>query len=132
MRILIVEQNGELAGIWAGFLARQGLICTVVDDQEQAFEALRDFEFDAVVLDIELPGGQAIAVADYATVRDPELPIIAVNSRSFFSDSAIFEMMPNARGVLKTPLRPEDMAALVEHYGGRHDRAKVAGGGSRG
>ena len=55
----------------------------------------------------------------FATYRNPEIPIIAVTARGFFSDSAIFELIPNARGLLRAPLRPEDMAALVEHYGSR-------------
>ena len=36
---------------------------------------------------------------------------------AFFSDGAIFELIPNARGLLRAPLRLEDMAALVQHYG---------------
>lgn len=126
MQVLIVEQNIDLGRIWARFLERQGFVCTLVGDRAAAFDALRDQVFGAVVLDMELPDADALAVADFATYRDPDLPIIAVNPRSFFSDSAIFELIPNARGVLKTPARPEDMAALVEHYGSRHDRERLS------
>ena len=62
---------------------------------------------------MELPEDGAIAVADFATYRNPEMPIIAVTADSFFSDGTIFELLPNARGVLRAPLRLEDMAALV-------------------
>ena len=68
---------------------------------------------------MELPKGEAIAVADFASYRNPDLPIIAVTARGFFSDGAIFQLVPNARGLLRTPLRLDDMAALIEHYGGR-------------
>ena len=83
------------------------------------------------MLDMELPRGEAIAVADFATYRNPDLPIIAVTARGFFSDGAIFELVPNARGLLRAPLRLEDMAALIEHYGGRAaapPRAAASGG----
>ena len=59
------------------------------------------------------------------------MPIIAVTARGFFSDGAIFELVPNARGLLRAPLRLEDMAALIEHYGSRHaaaQRAAASGG----
>jgi len=131
MQILIVEADRDLAGVWAGFLTRQGLTCTLAGSSTEAYAALRRQPFDALVLDMELEGAEAIAVADFASYRNPEMPIIAVTADGFFSDSAIFELVPNARGLLRAPLRPEDMAALIEHYGGRYASAvrKRASGG---
>lgn len=119
VQVLIVEQDADLARIWAGFLTRQGLICTHVASVPEAYEALRRQPFAAIVLDMEFPEGGALEVADFATYRNPEVPIIAVTARGFFSDSAIFELVPNARGLLRSPARLEDMAALVQHYGAR-------------
>jgi len=119
VRVLIVEGNRYLAGIWARFLARQGATCTLAGTAAEAYAALRSGEFEALLLDMELPRGEAIAVADFATYRNPDLPIIAVTARGFFSDGAIFQLVPNARGLLRAPLRLEDMAAMVEHYGRR-------------
>jgi DNA-binding response OmpR family regulator len=119
LRVLIVEHNLDLARMWAGFLSRQGMHCRLAGDPADAYALLRAHDFDAVVLDVELPGRSALAVADFATYRNPDVPIIAVTARNFFSDGAIFELIPNARGLLRSPLRPEDMAALVEHYAGR-------------
>lgn len=123
MKVLIVEHNRDLARIWAGFLGRQGMACALAASAAEAYENLRAQGFDALVLDMELEGGEAIAVADFASYRNPDIPIIAVTARGFFSDSAIFELVPNARGLLRAPLRLEDMAALVEHYGGRSAEA---------
>ena len=131
MQILIVEHDRDLGGIWAGFLAREGLHCVLAGTAAEAYAALRQRLFDALVLDMELPQGEAIAVADFATYRNPEMPIIAVTARGFFSDSAIFELVPNARGVLQAPPKPADMAALIEHYGGRYasaQRTRAPGG----
>lgn len=122
VQVLIVEQDADLARIWAGFLTRQGLVCTEVASVAEAYEALRRQSFAAIVLDMEFPEGGALEVADFATYRNPEVPIIAVTARGFFSDSAIFELVPNARGLLRSPARLEDMAALVQHYGTRQAR----------
>lgn len=124
MRVLIVEGNRDLANIWARFLARQGVTCTLAGNAAEAYTALRGGGFEALVLDMELAGGEAIAVADFATYRNPDLPIIAVTARGFFSDGAIFQLVPNARGLLRSPLRLDDMAALIEHYGGRASAAQ--------
>ncbi len=132
MHVLIVEGNRDLGRIWAGFLTRRGLVCTQVCDPVEAYTALRAEPFDAVVLDMELPEGGALAVADFAAYRNPDVPIIAVSARGFFSDGAIFQLIPNARGLLREPLRPDDMAALVEHYGGRYassQRSEAAAAG---
>jgi DNA-binding NtrC family response regulator len=126
VQILIVEGNRDLAGIWARFLARQAVQCTLADSAAQAYAALRLRPFDALVLDMELACGGALAVADFATYRNPEMPIIPVTASGFFSDGAIFELIPNARGLLRAPLRLEDMAALVEHYGGRYASSRRA------
>lgn len=131
MQILIVQGNPDLAEIWARFLTRRGMDCTTAQDPAAAYAALRAQPFDAVVLDMELSGGGALEVADFAAYRNPEVPIIAVSARGFFSGGAVFELIPNARSVLNEPLRPDDMAALLEHYGGRYAsrlRAEASGG----
>jgi len=119
VQVLIVEHEAELAAVWARFLERQGLGCAIAGSQAEAEAVLRARRFDALVLDMELPEGTALAVADVATYRNPDVAIIAVTAHGFFSDGAIFELIPNARGLLRAPLRPEDMAALVEHYGAK-------------
>lgn len=129
MRVLIVEPNRDLASIWARFLARQGVTCTLAGTAAEAHLALRTSVFEALILDMELPKGEAIPVADFASYRNPDLPIIAVTARGFFSDAAIFQLVPNARGLLRPPLRLEDMAALIEHYAGRAAAHREAASG---
>jgi CheY-like chemotaxis protein len=120
VRTLIVEHQRDLAEVWARFLTRNGLTCTIAGSEAEAYDKLREGVFDAIVLDMELPEGTAIAVADFATYRNPDIPIIAVTARGFFSDSAILQLVPNARGLLRESMRLDDMAALVQHYGGRY------------
>lgn len=119
VQVLIVESNADLATIWSGFLRRQGMNCTIAGTAAEAYDALRASAFDALVLDMEVSESEALAVADFATYRNPDIPIIAVTARSFFSDGLLFQLIPNACGLLRSPLKPEDMAALVEHYGAR-------------
>lgn len=115
MRILIVEHNEDLGRIWARFLERQGFRVDLATCQTDAITRMRFKEYDALVLEIVLPDGGAIAISDYATYRFPDIPIITVTSGSFFSDGSIFDLMPNARGIMRTPFRVDDLAALIEH-----------------
>ena len=115
MKVLIVEHNEDLGRIWARFLERQGLDVELAGSQKDAIQKMRFSEYDALVLEIVLPDGGAIAISDYATYRFPNIPIITVTSGSFFSDGSIFDLMPNARGIMRTPFRVDDLAALLEH-----------------
>ncbi len=123
MRVLIVEHNEELGLVWARFLEHRGLTVEVATSQKEAIANMRFNDFDALVLELVLPDGGAIAISDYATYRFPDIPIITVTSSSFFSDGSIFQLMPNARGLMRTPFQPDDLAALLEHCDPKGARA---------
>jgi len=116
MRVLLVQANANLSSVWAAFLRREGIETIEAATQSEAVELLRFHAFDALVLDLVLPDGGAIAISDYATYKHPDIPIIAVTSTSFFTDGSIFELIPNARSLMRTPLRPHDLAAVLDHY----------------
>jgi len=64
-----------------------------------------------------LENGSALAVADYANYRQPDARVIFVTNTSFFSDGSIFAHSANARAFVPSGTPPEDLAAMVEHYG---------------
>jgi DNA-binding NtrC family response regulator len=117
MRVLIVEHNADLGRLWSRFLARRGVDSDLATSQAEAIKFLRFNDYDALVLELVLPDGGAIAISDYATYRNPAVPIITVTNSSFFSDGSIFELIPNARSMMSVPVRPDDLAAVVEHFG---------------
>lgn len=119
MRVLIVESQEELGGLWARHLARQGAEVTVVSGQEPAIAALREVPFDIIVLDLVLQEGSALAVSDFASYRRPDARVIFVTNTSFFSDGSIFAHSPNACAYVQSATPPEDLAAMVEHFAGR-------------
>ena len=116
MRILLVQHNQDLSNLWSSFLRHHGVEVVQTATQSESINLLRFEAFDALVLDLVLPDGGAIAISDFATYRYPDVPIIAVTSTNFFSDGSIFELIPNARSFMRTPLRPDDLAAVLEHY----------------
>lgn len=117
MRTLVVEVNEELGKLWCDHLTRQGGQPELALCAQTAIEALRHRCFDVLVLDLLMPDTSVLAICDFATYRHPEIEIIVVTPRDFFSEGSIFDVVPNARGFLRTPVQPDDLAALVEHYG---------------
>lgn len=117
MNVLIVQNKRELGRVWARHLERQGAIVSLVATQDAAVDALCNSSFDIIILDIVLDGGGAFVVSDFAEYRRPEARVIFVTNSSFFSDGSIFAHSHNACACVPKQTPPEDLAAMVEHYG---------------
>lgn len=117
MKVLIVESNPDLGSLWQNHMRRQGLDVRLGQTQPEAVMALSADRFDVIVLNIVLREGSALAVADLASYRQPDIQIIFVTGTSFFSDGSIFNLCANARAFVPTDTRPEDLTAMVEHFG---------------
>jgi len=117
MRVLIVEGNPQLGAVWGRHLERRGCKVTLACTQSDAVEIIREDEIDVIVLNLVLEDGSAFAIADFASYRSPKTKIIFTTSSDFFSDGSIFQHIPNACAMMPSELDPEDLTALVEHYG---------------
>ncbi len=120
MRVLIVESDPALARLWSRHLQRQGAKTFVAHSEQEAIEMLGVESVDVIVLDLVLKNGSAFAVADVASYRQPLARVVFVTNTSFFSDGSIFQHIPNACAFLPSGMSPEDLAAVVDHYGAPH------------
>ena len=117
MQVLIAEGNPDLGWVWRRHLERQGCQVILTHSQRDAIASLRAHTVNIIVLDLVLEGGSAFAVADFASYRQPDAKVIFVTNTGFFSDGSLFQHMPNACAVMPLEMQPEDLSALVEHYG---------------
>ena len=117
MRVLIVESRLELRKLWVRHLERQGYAVTQACCQDDAVAHLSKEMADIIVLDLVLEQGSALAVADFASYRQPDARVIFVTDTTFFSDGSIFNHASNACAFLPAGTPPEDLAAMVAHYG---------------
>lgn len=116
MNVLIVESQPDLGLIWSRHLERQGASVELATGQDLAISLLRRQDFDVIIMDLLLDQGSALAVADFASYRQPDTKVIFVSHTSFFSDGSIFQHCSNACAFVQRGTRPEDLAAMVEHY----------------
>ena len=89
----------------------------LVRGQEEAVAYLGEHAADIIVLDLVLNDGSALAVSDFASYKHPDARVIFVTDTTFFSDGSIFAHACNACAFVPAGTRPEDLAAMVEHYG---------------
>jgi CheY-like chemotaxis protein len=117
MQVLIVESSPEVGRVWQRHLERHGMTVALVTGQEEAIQKLQSSAPDLIVLDLVLNEGSAFAIADYANYRHPDTRVIFTTNSSFFSDGSIFQHVANACAFLPKEVDPEDLTAMVEHYG---------------
>lgn len=119
MKVLIVESERELGLVWQRALERLGVKAVLVTAQGAAVQALRDQDFDLIVLDLVLENGSAFAISDFANYRRPAAQVMFVTNTSFFSDGSIFQHCSNACAYVQSATAPEDIALMVTHYAAR-------------
>ncbi|MCK0126198.1 response regulator [Gelidibacter sp. F2691] len=116
MRILIIEENPDLAKIWSAHLVRQGMHVSHAATKPQATALLSNQDFDAILLDADIDGGRPFALADFIAYRLPKARIIFVTSTSFFSDVSVFSLASNAHACVPADSEPADIVSLVDYH----------------
>jgi DNA-binding response OmpR family regulator len=126
MRVLIVQSNIDLGCVWARHLERLGAQVIQVSTGAAALDAIATLQLDVIVLDLVLANGSALTIADFAQFTLPLVNIVFVTDTTFFSDGSIFKLCANARALVETTAAPDDLAAIVHHYGQDASRANAA------
>ncbi|MDH3652014.1 MAG: response regulator transcription factor [Saprospiraceae bacterium] len=62
MKVLIVEDNQDLADNISNYLEGEGYVCSIVGNVFDAENRLMEFEYDVIILDIMLPDGQGLDI----------------------------------------------------------------------
>lgn len=117
MRVLIVESKLELGRIWQNHLERQGVEVSLVANETEAVTGIRYFRPQMIVVNVRMDGINALAISDFAAYHLPKTKVIFVSRDSFFSDGSIFRHAVNACAFVPEKVRPDDLCAMVEHYG---------------
>lgn len=86
MRVLIIEDSHELAGLIGDALKRAGMDVDIVGLAEEARLAVQAVQYSAIVLDLGLPDADGLAVLDHMKKRHDPTPVLILSSRSALGD----------------------------------------------
>jgi len=86
MRVLIVEDEKKMAGLLKKGLEEENHSVSVAHDGRAALELAQDYEFDAIVLDLMLPGVDGYEVARRLRKSRNETPILMLTARDAVPD----------------------------------------------
>jgi two-component system copper resistance phosphate regulon response regulator CusR len=86
MRILIAEDDAALAGFVRQGLQGEHYSVDVVEDGEQARALGSEFDYDLVILDLNLPKLDGVSVLRHLRLKRPSLPVLVLTQRSRVED----------------------------------------------
>jgi two-component system alkaline phosphatase synthesis response regulator PhoP len=114
VRILIVEDDRDIAGLIAHYLEKAGYGSEIVSDGGQALAAAKSTPPDLVILDLMLPGvdGLEVCRALRLDARTAALPIIMLTARGEESER-ILGLDSGADDYVVKPFRPNELMARV-------------------
>lgn len=145
MRILLVEDEAEMAGALTSALKRYDMIVDHVPTLAEAEEAISADVHAAVLLDRQLPDGDGLALIPKLRARADGVPIIMLTARGELADRvagldrcaddylakpfAVEELLARLRAVLRRPagLQPDIMRAGRLAFDFSHREASVEG-----
>jgi DNA-binding response OmpR family regulator len=81
MRILIAEDDAALAGFVRQGLQGEHYAVDVVEDGEQARAMGSEFNYDLVILDLNLPKLDGVSVLRHLRLKRPSLPVLVLTQR---------------------------------------------------
>ncbi len=111
-KILIVDDEGELAYTLAERLDLRAFAATGVTSGDQALALLRQERFDAVVMDVKMPGTGGIEALKAIKEQQPALPVILVTGHGS-RENAEEGLRLGAFRYLMKPVQIDDLVKLL-------------------
>jgi CheY-like chemotaxis protein len=108
-RVLVVDDDPRSAEAVAAILRHRGVQITVATDTYEALTRLTDEPFDAVVLEVALPGGSGLDLLEALEPRLPAVLVTALANRPV----ARRARAAGARAVLRKPVDETELVAAV-------------------
>lgn len=86
-RVLVVEDNLDIASLLVDFFSEQGHIADFAHDGLSALNLLRHNDYDALILDLALPGMDGIELCrQLRQVQNITLPVLMLTARDQLAD----------------------------------------------
>ncbi len=121
-RILIIEDDLNIAELERDYLQLNGYRAEIVQDGEQGAKAALSGQYDVIVVDLMLPKKDGLAIIK--EVRDKyEIPVLVVSAKSEDIDK-IRGLDYGADDYLTKPFSPAELAARIKSHIRRYERLK--------
>ncbi len=116
MNILIIEDEFHLADMIRDFFVSKGDSVQVCTDGAEGYKLASDSDFDAVILDVMLPGMDGFSILSNLRNNRNKIPILMLTARSSLDDK-LLGLGGGAQDYLTKPFEIEELYARVRLLG---------------
>lgn len=109
--ILVVDDDAEIRDLVSGFLKRNSYRVMTARDAKAARQAMADYKFDLVVLDLMMPGEDGLSLCRDLRAKS-KIPVIMVTARGEETDR-IVGLEIGADDYLPKPFSPRELLARI-------------------
>jgi DNA-binding response OmpR family regulator len=113
MRLLIIEDNEELARLLTKGLKAAGYDADVVGTASEARDALAAVRYAALILDLGLPDGDGLSILRDIRRRQDPLPVVVLTARDGVDDR-VSGLRSGADDYIVKPFAFEELVARLE------------------
>lgn len=131
MRILIIEDNEQLAEAMVDGLKRYGFVCDVTHEGTEGEELAYTTDYDAILLDLNLPGKDGINILRFLRAENINTPVLITTARDKLDELTI-GLDAGADDYITKPFEIEEVRARIQavtrRFYGRNKAELVIGG----
>ncbi len=113
MKILIIEDEKELAQDMVAYLTNEQYLCEWASDYQSAIEKVNDHEYDCILLDLMLPGGDGLTILDELKQLNKQEGVIIISAKNSIDDK-VKGLKLGADDYLSKPFHLAELAARIE------------------
>jgi DNA-binding response OmpR family regulator len=113
MKILIIEDETELAQDMVRYLTYEHYRCEWASDYHSAMEKIYAYEYDCILLDLMLPGGDGLSILEELKKQNKQDGVIIISAKNSIEDK-VKGLKLGADDYLAKPFHQAELAARVE------------------
>lgn len=125
--VLIVDDDAEIRDLLSRFLSKHDFRVTTAKDGRDMRQAMQDWSFDLLVLDLMLPGEDGLSLCRHVR-SESEIPIIMLTAMGEDVDR-IIGLEVGADDYIAKPFNPRELAARIKAVLRRATTSSVPDGG---
>ncbi|MEH0154073.1 response regulator transcription factor [Limibacter armeniacum] len=112
MRILIIEDEPELAASLESYLTEETYRCEVASTLEEAMDKIHDYEYDCILLDLMLPDGNGFQLLEELRRMQKQEGVIIISAKGDVEDK-VKGLQIGADDYLSKPFHLSELQARI-------------------
>ena len=112
--VLVIDDEEVMREILEALLAREGYRVKVASSGEEGLDLARSTSFDAVIVDVMMPGIDGIATLEELRKIDDDLPVVVVTAFASV-ETAISAMKRGAFDYITKPFKNDEVIVVVRN-----------------